>query len=310
MAKTLAVFGATGTQGGSVVSNVLSDPELSQKYKLRAISRDPNSSKAQALKEQQVEVVTGDTSDLASIEHALTGVDFVFLMSTPSWGPNALENEFNIIKSIADIAVRKGVEYIIFSTLPSCSKMSQGKYTAVTAFDAKAQGEEYIKTLPIKSAFWCGGFFMENFVTQPFLGPKPNDDGTFTLARNAPATLKLPYIDATDDAGKFVNAILAEPDKYVGQTFCAAAGFYSLAEIATLLSKSSGKQVTFKQVSYDEFKASLPFMGDLFAQGFACQAEYGYFGHGGEDKVSWATKNIHGKLTTLPEYFEKHPFSL
>ncbi|KIW17985.1 hypothetical protein PV08_02271 [Exophiala spinifera] len=310
MAKILAVFGATGTQGGSVISNVLSDPELSQRYKLRAITRDNNSSKAQALKKRQVEVVTDDSSNPASIESALTGADFVFLMSTPSWGPNAVEDEFNTIKSIADIAVRQGLEYIIFSTLPSCSQMSQGKYTAVTAFDAKAQGEEYIKSLPIKSAFWCGAFFMENFVTQPFLGPNLNGDGTFTLARNAPATLKLPYIDAADDAGKFVNAILAEPDKYAGQTLCAAAGFYSLAEIASLLSKASGKQVTFKQVSYDEFKASIPFMGDLFAQGFAYLIDHGYFGPGGEDKVRWAVKNIRGKLTTLPEYFEKHPISL
>ncbi|KIW57614.1 hypothetical protein PV05_06153 [Exophiala xenobiotica] len=310
MSNILAVFGATGTQGGSVINNVLSDPELSNKYKPRAITRDANSAKAKALEQRQVEVVTGDASDRTSVERALAGANFVFIMSTPSWGPDAMEAEFNTIKSIADIAVEKGLDYIIFSTLPSCYDMSHGKYTAVTAFDAKAKGEKYIKTLPIKSAFLCAGFFMENFVTQPFLGPIPNGDGTYTLARNAPSTLKLPYVDATDDVGKFVNAILAEPDKYAGQTFYAAAGFYSLAEIATLLGKSSGKTITFKQVSDDEFRSSLPFMGDLFAQGFACQAEYGYFGPGGEEKVDWATQNIRGKLTTLPEYLEKHPFSL
>ena len=309
MSKTLAVFGATGHQGSSVISNVLSDPELSKKYQLRAITRDVNSDKVKKLK-QQVEVVAGDLTNHASIEKALTGANFVFIVTTPSFGPDAVEVEFNIIKSVADVAVEKGLEYIIFSTLPSCSDLSGGKYTAITAFDAKAEGEKYIKTLPIKSAFWCGGFFMENFETQPFLGPQPNGDGTYSLIRNVPPTLRLPYIDATGDTGKFVNAILAEPDKYEGQTFNAAVDLYSLTEIAVILSKASGKTVVYKQLSNEDFKDSLPFMGELFAQGGACQAEYGYFGPGTEEKVAWAAKNARGKLTTLPEYFQKHPYTL
>ena len=309
MSKTLAVFGATGHQGSSVISNVLSDPELSKKYKLRAITRDVNSDKVKTLK-QEVEVVAGDVTNQASIEKALTGANFVFIVTTPYMGPDAVNVEFDTIKSVADVAVEKGLEYIIFSTLPSYSGLSGGKYTAITPFDAKAEGEKYIKTLPIKSAFWCGGYFMENFETQPFLGPQPNGDGTYSLVRNMPPTIRLPYVDAVGDAGKFVNAILAEPDKYEGQTFNAAVGLYSLTEIAAILSKASGKTVVYKQLSDEEFKDSLPFMGELFAQGGAFQAEYGYFGPGTEEKVAWAAENARGKLTTLPEYFQKHPYTL
>lgn len=56
MSKILAVFGATGQQGGSVIDYVLNDPELSQKYKIRAITHDANSEKAKRLK-ATVEVV-------------------------------------------------------------------------------------------------------------------------------------------------------------------------------------------------------------------------------------------------------------
>ena len=59
MSKILAVFGATGQQGSSVINYVLQDPELSQEYKIRAITRDVNSEKAKQLKEK-VEVVYGD----------------------------------------------------------------------------------------------------------------------------------------------------------------------------------------------------------------------------------------------------------
>jgi uncharacterized protein YbjT (DUF2867 family) len=63
MAKLLVVFGATGQQGGSIVSTVLSDPELSKTYKLRAMTRDPSAASAQVLKAKGVEVVKGDVDD-------------------------------------------------------------------------------------------------------------------------------------------------------------------------------------------------------------------------------------------------------
>ncbi|KAI9874641.1 MAG: hypothetical protein M1823_007641, partial [Watsoniomyces obsoletus] len=59
MSKILAVFGSTGQQGSSVVNYVLDDPELSQKFKIRAITRDVTTEKAKQLMEK-VEVVQGD----------------------------------------------------------------------------------------------------------------------------------------------------------------------------------------------------------------------------------------------------------
>lgn len=52
------MFGATGNQGGSVVKTVLSHPELSKTYKIRAITRDVTKPASIALKEKGAEVVT------------------------------------------------------------------------------------------------------------------------------------------------------------------------------------------------------------------------------------------------------------
>lgn len=310
MKKVLAVFGATGVQGGSVINNVLNDPELSQHYEIRAITRDTNSEKAKQL-EEKVNVVEGNVFDPASLETALAGVHTIFAMTTPSFGPDAVDVEYNNAKTIADVAVQKGASYIIFSTLPSVTNISNGKYTHVTPFDAKALAEKYIRSLPIKSAFVSYGFFMENFQSQPFLGPQKAPDGTWILPRPIPSKNKIPYIDATKDAGKFVGAILAEPEKYEGKTFCAAAALYSFDGIVAILSKTTGKTVVFKQTSLDDFKKSLPFAADLFADGFSYQDEFGgYFGPDTEKLVAWAAGNIKGKLTTLEEYLEAHPLRL
>ena len=58
MSKILAVLGATGVQGGSVINHVLNDPDLSKIYEIRAITRDANSDKAKILK-KNVTVVEG-----------------------------------------------------------------------------------------------------------------------------------------------------------------------------------------------------------------------------------------------------------
>lgn len=310
MSKILAVFGATGVQGGSVVNNVLNDPVLSKIYKIRAITRDVNTDKAKKLKEK-IEVVQGNVYDRTSLETALAGAHTIFAVTTPSFGLDGVEVEYASAKAIADVAVQQKSEYIIYSTLPAIKEMSGGKYAKVTAFDAKAKAEQYIRGLPIKSAFVSLGFFMENFHTQPFLNPQKAPDGTWILARPVPSNVQLPYIYSVADAGKFVGTILAKPDKYEGKRFCAAAALYSLEEIAAILSEATGKTVLYKQVPLEDFKKTIPFAPDVFAEGYLFAENYGgYFGPETKESVAWAVKNVDGKLSTLKEYFEAHPLEL
>ena len=52
--KTIAVIGATGSQGGSLARAVLADSE--RRFALRAITRKPDSDKARALAAAGAEV--------------------------------------------------------------------------------------------------------------------------------------------------------------------------------------------------------------------------------------------------------------
>lgn len=56
--KIVVVFGATGTQGGSVVKSLLEDPKTKDQFKIRGITRDPSKPNAKALIEKGVECVT------------------------------------------------------------------------------------------------------------------------------------------------------------------------------------------------------------------------------------------------------------
>lgn len=56
--KIFTVFGATGLQGGSVVSKFLADAKLKDEWTLRGVTRDTNKDSAKKLVEQGVEVVT------------------------------------------------------------------------------------------------------------------------------------------------------------------------------------------------------------------------------------------------------------
>lgn len=72
MTKILAVFGATGVQGGSVIKHVLNDPELSQSYEIRAVeTRNVNSEKAIQL-EKKANIVEGNMLDPFSKHLSLT----------------------------------------------------------------------------------------------------------------------------------------------------------------------------------------------------------------------------------------------
>lgn len=65
-------------------------------------------------------------------------------------------------KAIADAAVAEGVDMLIWSSLPNVTKMTGGKLSGVKHFDSKAEVEDYVRALPIKSAFYMPAFYMQN----------------------------------------------------------------------------------------------------------------------------------------------------
>lgn len=309
MSNILAVIGATGTQGGSVIKHVLHDAELSQQYSIRAITRDTESNKATTLKHQGVEVVQGNIFDRESLRRALVGAQTVFLNTNPDFGPSPVQTEFESAKNVADISVELGVEYLIFSTLPCVSEISGGKFINAAMFDAKAKAEAYIRRLPIKSAFISLGSFMENYIT--VAAPRRASDGkTFVMSLPISGNTTIPLIDAGGDTGKFTGSILASPEQYDGKTLCVADRLYSLEEIAAIFSQVTGETVVYNEVSLDDFMSYVPVGGDSLAELLRYYKEFGYYGENTKEFVATTSHDARGELTTLHKFLEQHQVQL
>ena len=142
--KIITVFGATGNQGGSVIDTVLARPELSSKYALRGITRDPSSSKSKTLADKGVEMVKADLDDVDAMKQAIKGSHGVFGV-TDFWAVMDKQREIQQGKNIFEAAKSQGVKHYIFSSLPYVEKLTKGELKHVEHFDSKAIVEEYIE---------------------------------------------------------------------------------------------------------------------------------------------------------------------
>ncbi|CAG84741.2 DEHA2A10274p [Debaryomyces hansenii CBS767] len=303
MSKILVVFGATGQQGSSVVSYV--KERMSDRFKIRAITRDPYKPEAKALEESGVEVVKADLGDKQSIKQAFKGADTIFAMTAVSFGG---QTELEQGKIIADAAVEEKVPNIIWSTLPSANEISNGEFTHVVHFDEKAEVEKYIRSLPINSSFFSPGCFMQNFATS--LKPQPVGDGKYTMFNVMRPASEFPFFD-TDDTGKFVGAILNEPEKFHGKILYAATDLYSYEVIARIISKDTGKNVNYQQIPANAFREQIPKpIAEEITEMFQYVDKYNHYGSETREKVEWGKQQVSEKLTTLEEYFKRNPLGL
>ena len=74
MTKLICVIGATGNQGGSVAQRFSQDDN----YRVRGITRNPDSPAAQKLAAQGIEVVKADLDDVDSLIKAFEGANVIF----------------------------------------------------------------------------------------------------------------------------------------------------------------------------------------------------------------------------------------
>ncbi|KAH7087084.1 hypothetical protein FB567DRAFT_526880 [Paraphoma chrysanthemicola] len=309
MSKVLVVLGATGQQGGSVINAVLEDAQLSKEYSIRGTTRDPTQASAQALASKGVEIVKADVEDTASLKEAFQGAHTVFANTVTVYDGHAYEHEVAHGRALADAAVAAGVPHYIYSTLPNAGKISGGTLKNMGHFDGKEEVEQYIRTLPLKSAFFAPGSFMSNFGAT--MTPHPVGDGKYALFNFVSAETKLPLIDTARDTGKWIAAILADFPKYEGKVLSAATELYSFNQIVDAMSKASGKPVAYNQLPEQAWRSFLPpTMQDNVAEMMQFFQDYGYYGEDTEGKVKWSAIQAKGKLTTLDEYFKTSPLQL
>ena len=103
----VAVLGATGLQGGAVVRRLRADG-----WQVRAVTRDPSSSKAAALRALDVEVARADMDDRPSLDRVFDGAAAVF--SVQNHHISGYEGEVRQGRNVAAAVLRAGVGHLVY----------------------------------------------------------------------------------------------------------------------------------------------------------------------------------------------------
>ncbi|KAJ2646330.1 hypothetical protein IWW40_005508, partial [Coemansia sp. RSA 1250] len=141
MSKLVAIIGATGPQGGSVLKTLYA----SENHKLRALTCNPDSSiKALVAKYPGIELDQADLDDAASLCKEFDNVDTVFGMT--DYYALMQKEQFKQDKGAVDAAINAGVKMLVYSGMGSMTVLSGGKYTNCVHFDNKHNIEEYLNS--------------------------------------------------------------------------------------------------------------------------------------------------------------------
>ncbi len=226
--KLIAVAGATGQQGGATTRHL-----LERGFRVRALTRDPNSESARKLLEAGAETVAADLADPATLGPALEGVDGVFSVQN-FWLPGVgFEGEIAQGKNLADAAAAAGVQHFVYSSVGGAERNA-----GVPHFDSKWIIEQHIETLGLPATILRPVAFMENNLYQ-------RDailSGTFPTGGIAPGrTLQ---IIAVDDIGAFAAIAFAQPDQFIGKAIELAGDELTEEQMAEVFSRVTGRTVT------------------------------------------------------------------
>ena len=232
---TILITGVTGHQGGAVARALQASG-----FRLRGLTRKPESERAMALARQGVEVVKGDLDDDSTLRRALAGAWGVFAVQN-TWEAG-VEGEEAQGKRLATLARETGVEHYVYSSVGSAHKR-----TNVPHFENKWRIEETVRVLGFPShVILRPVYFMENLLA-PF-----SLQGDTLAAALRPDT-KLQMI-AVDDIGWFGARAFTDSTVLNGREIDIAGDVRTMTEAAAILATALHRPITFAQTPIEQVR--------------------------------------------------------
>jgi uncharacterized protein YbjT (DUF2867 family) len=305
--KIITVIGATGAQGGGLVRAILADK--SGAFAARAITRDPNSQKAQALRAAGAEVVTADADKPETLGKAFAGAHGAFLL-TNFWEHFSPERELTQARNMAQAAKTAGVQHVIWSTLEDTRKWVpleddrmptlMGNYK-VPHFDAKGEADQIFRDLGVPTTFLLTSFYWDNLIYFG-AGPQRGPDGL--LAVTFPMDDKPLSSIAVEDIGKCAYGIFKRGREFIGKTVAIAGEHLTGKRMAEALTRALGQEVRYNNVSPEVYR-SLGFPGaDDLGNMFQFKRDFNDYFVGVRD-LEFARK-LNPELQTFEQWLAKH----
>lgn len=255
--QTIAVVGATGAQGGGFARAILDDPD--SPFRVRALTRNPDSDRAAELARNGAEVVAADLDDPESLNQAFQGVYGAYCV-TNFWEHLSPERELAQAENMARAAKKTGVKHVIWSTLEDTRQWVpleddrmptlMGNYK-VPHFDAKGEANRYFTSHEVPTTFLFTSFYWDNLINLG-MGPKRQPDGglAFTLPMG---DKKLPGI-ASEDIGRCAYGVYRRNGKYISQAIGIAGEHLTGQEMAEALTEALGEEVRFNDITPEQYR--------------------------------------------------------
>ncbi len=280
--KIIAVIGATGNQGGSVVRAL----QARGQFKVRALSRNPGKHR-----ELAAEVVEADLNRPETLKAAFAGAYGVFLV-TNFWeaGTDEIKQATTAVRAAKDVDVK----HFIWSTLPNVEAISGGKFD-VPHFTGKAKVDRIVQEAGfVNHTFVIAPLFYQNFVG--VAAPQKQADGSLGWALPLDPDVRCIHMGDINELGNIVAGAFAHPNEAGHGEYLPLVGdFMSFSEIVDTLNRQ-GHKFSFKQVPKEVYATLFPGAAEQ-AEMFSYFQAHTYLGSDSQERIALANK-IAGRQPT------------
>ena len=230
----ILVTGATGQLGTIVIQNLLKKTSADQ---IAGLVRDE--SKAAALKEQGVDIRTGNYDDPASLDKAIQ--DKVLLIAGTD-EDNRVQQHQNVISA----AKKTGVGCLAYTS----RTLKDRTTVANKLMEGHFQTEDAIKASGLSYTIFRNVLYMDSLPY--FVGEKVFEAGIHLPVGQG----KIPFALRHDMGEAIANALLKDDCKNQTYHFTGSES-YSFDNVSAALTKLSGKEVTYTPVEPSAFAAQI-----------------------------------------------------
>ncbi|KAK9388155.1 hscarg protein [Lipomyces mesembrius] len=209
----IVVTGATGAQGGSVLCAL----QATERFSLRAVTRNLQAEAAQALARSGVELVEGDATDEQSMERAFAGAWGAYFV-TNFWDPAAgLAHDTDLVQG-----------KIMVNAVVAASRL------ALTRLCIRGLLCNQLDKRP------------------PRWTPQREKDGLIVIRTPIRADVALPVVDLDADFGKFVAPAFLDPAKFHYKKILAVAEYVTVGQMAAAYTDVTGANIAIVPIPIED----------------------------------------------------------
>lgn len=234
----IAITGATGLLGQHVIENLLQTVPANQ---IVAFARDVK--KGSSLSQKGVLVRQADCNDKASLITALQGVDKLLLISSSEVGKRTIQH-----RNVIEAAKSADVQFIAYTSILHADR------SPLSLHVEHVETEKMLADSGISYTLLRNGWYTENYLASV---PAAIEHGVFLGAAGDGKIASATRADYALAAARVISE-----EGHIGKVYeLAGDEAWTLEQLAKELTKQSGKQVIYNNLSQADFVAALKTAG-------------------------------------------------